>query len=114
MKLKTHTIIPEMMRVGQFVIVNEWLVEDGESVVYGQARPRPLGMPVRILALALPLVVVEYCAIANLRGIMDTRQAVFTRVPKKYVLALCPSYDRPRAKVQTNLPILSQENMKDA
>ncbi len=93
-KVKTHTIVPEMMRVGQFVIVKEWRQEDAPTIVYG-ARPRPIGMPVKILALALPLMVVEYCAIKGLRGIMDARQvAEFTRVPSSYVKALVPAYGK--------------------
>lgn len=102
MKRKTYPVVPQMMRVGMFVIVEEWLEQDAPTIVYG-ARPRPIGLPLKILSLALPLMAVEYCAIKDLRGVMDTRQAKFTRVPLQYVKALVPSYGKkikPRSIVE--------------
>ena len=92
-RFKTHTILPQMMKVGQFVIVEEWYAQDLPNVIYG-AKPRPIGLPVKILSIALPIIAVEFCAITGLRGTMDTRQAKFTRVPLQYVRALVPDYDK--------------------
>lgn len=97
MKRKAYPVVPQMMRVGMFVMVSEWLDAETPSVVYG-TRPRPIGLPLRVLSLALPHMVVEYCAIKDLRGIMDTRQASFMRIPRSYVTALIPQYGKKKPK----------------
>jgi hypothetical protein len=68
-----------------FLIVEEWF--DG-------SKGRPVGMPVKVLSLALPHMAVQYCAIEGLRGILDSRQARLTRVPLSYVTALLPWYGK--------------------
>ncbi len=110
-KVKTHGIVPEMMKVGQFIIVKEWAEQDQPSVVYGAMPKRPIGMPVKVLSLALPMLVVEYCAIPGLRGIMDTRQvAEFTRVPLAYVKALVPGYGKKPVTLNKALALLDLED----
>lgn len=102
MKLKTHNVLPQMMKKGMFVIVEEWYPDETAA---SHLRKRPIGLPVKILSLALPIIAVEFCAIPGLRGTMDTRQAKFTRVPMQYVRSLVPGYGKikPREIVEVDI-----------
>ncbi len=80
--MKTHTIRGIDLRVGMYVIVEEWYAARGAAV----------GIPLKVVGLALPLMTVQYCPQPTVRGVMDTRQMRLTRVPLAYVRSLVPSY----------------------
>lgn len=85
--MRTHTIKPFDLKVGMYVIVEEWY----------EARGAQVGIPMKVVGLALPLMTVQYCPEPGIRGVMDTRQMRLTRVDLAYVRSLLPEYT-PRKK----------------
>lgn len=92
--MKTHTIRAVDLKVGMYVIVEEWF----------EARGAQVGIPLRVVGLALPLMTVQHCARPDIRGVMDTRQMRLTRVDLAYVRSLVPDYG-PRKKKLLELPM---------
>ena len=85
--MKTHTIRAVDLKVGMYVIVEEWF----------EARGAQAGIPLKVVGLALPLMTVQHCAHMDIRGVMDTRQMRLTRVDLAYVRSLLPEFN-PRKK----------------
>lgn len=101
---------PIDMKPGQYVIVSEWKDEAGLPA-YGsrewyelpqnQQIKKPIGDPLKVLALAFPYVTVEVCQ-NRTRGVLDTRLSDFILVDKTYVRSLVPSYFKaPKKPVET-------------
>lgn len=95
--MKTHTIKPFDLKVGMYVIVEEWY----------EARGAQVGIPLKVVGLALPLMTVQHCAHMDIRGVMDTRQMRLTRVDLAYVRSLLPDFS-PRKKATPPLPPVPQ------
>lgn len=81
--MKPHTIKPFDLKVGMYVIVEEWYQAQGAAV----------GIPLKVVGLALPLMTVQFCPSPGIRGVMDTRQMRLTQVGLGYVRSLVPSYN---------------------
>ena|SRR5579859_2652795 len=91
-------IRPIDLKVGMFVIVSEWFKDDADfhttpGMLWDEGRPsvKPLGDPMRVLSLALPLFIVELVGNGQ-RGCLDSRLMQLTKVDRAYVKALCPTY----------------------
>lgn len=87
-----------------YVIVEEWLDEtlaplaDGDDRPYWMRHPqqrKPVGDPMKVLAVALPFFTVELCA-SGQRGCLDTRQVKLQQVDVAYVRSLIPAYGKKR------------------
>lgn len=83
-KPATYTIRPSEIEVGMFVVVEEWY----------EARGATVGVPLKVVGIALPLITVQYCPNTGIRGVMDTRQMKLTRVGLRYVRSLVPNYGK--------------------
>lgn len=96
------------MKPGMFVIVSEWLDEIGKNfdeqpkgMMFGPPPPswrKPVGDPLKVLALALPYATFEFTPNKG-RGVIDTRTAEFIKVDRAYVRSLLPHYfDVPKSE----------------
>lgn len=81
--MKTRHIVAGDLKVGMYVIVRQW----------HQAQGAAVGIPLKVVGLALPLMTVQYCPQPTVRGVMDTRQMSLTQVDLAYVRSLVPSYN---------------------
>ena len=91
-KPRSYRVRPIDMKKGMFVIVSEWYGESNSHTLLGINKP--VGLPLRIEAVALPLIAVSYMPTPGIRGVMDTRRSEFMRVPASYVKALLPDYGK--------------------
>jgi hypothetical protein len=60
---------------------------------------KPVGDPMKVLAVALPFVTVQLCAAEQTRGCLDTRQIKFQQVDVSYVRSLIPTYGKRSKKL---------------
>lgn len=88
-KPKTYTIRPVDIRPGMDLIVAEWLV-DVDVEGGGQPSGKLIGVPLHVLAMALPFMVIQCPTMGDMRGVLDTRKSSFMRVDKRFVKALLP------------------------
>lgn len=86
-KPKTYAIRPIDMKAGDYIIVSEWY-EDTVANDNPYVTKKPLGIPMKVLALALPFIAVEFCGGVGTKGVLDTRRSAFIRVGRAYVDAL--------------------------
>lgn len=96
-------ITPDDLRPGKYVVVSEWLeIDDGD---YWYRPPkRPTGVPLRVLAVALPFVTLELLP-TRAKVVLDTREAVLLEVDVAYVRSLVPEF-KPKRR---SPPSLSEE-----
>lgn len=104
-----HKVRAIDLKPGMFVIISEWLDEqpgqkNTEMGMFGpyeiEAKRKPVGDPLKILAVALPYVTVEVIQHRQ-RGVIDTRLSEFIKVNLAYVRSLVPDYGR-RPKLLTD------------
>jgi len=106
-------IEPDDLRPGQYVIVSEWYDEtvnkrDDEDDYFWYPRPekpkKPVGVPFKILAVALPFATVEALSVADRkRGVLDTRTAALIEVDLAYVRSLLPAFKPSGARKTSSL-----------
>ena|ERR1035437_838011 len=94
-------ISPDDLRPGKYIIVTEWLDEtfkedEREHDFWGRRieKPKkPVGIPFKVLAVALPFMTLESLfGASQQRGIFDTRVALLMEVDLDYVRSLVPAY----------------------
>ena len=94
-----HKVRAIDLKPGMYVIVQEWLDEIGKEPenlgAFFESKPKkkPIGDPMKVLAVALPLVTVEICKTLA-RGVLDSREIQFMQVDLKYVRSLAPQYGK--------------------
>jgi hypothetical protein len=106
-------IEPDDLRAGQYIIVTEWYdetVKDDEYDFWGHPIQRPkkqVGLPFKVLAIALPFVTLEALAVGitqgSTRGVFDTRLAALMEVDLRYVRSLMPGYTPSGVRRPTDL-----------
>lgn len=101
-----HKIRSIDMKPGQFVIVCEWFDEtfkreagEPQNPYAVKNPPKPVGDPMKVLAIALPFVTVELLHqfgqnTTGQRGVLDTRLCGFIQVDLAYVKSLVPGYGK--------------------
>lgn len=99
-----HKIRPVDLKPGNLIIVSEWYEEtmkkdnqEPESYWAPKRTRKPVGDPMKVLALALPYVTVLVIQ-HDQRGVLDTRECEFILVDKNYVKSLVPGYGNKTPK----------------
>ncbi len=107
-KPKTHVIRPIDIKPGMFVFVSKWYEEHAkkdEEVardMWGKPTPaakKPVGDPLKVLAVAPPFITVQILGNGNC-GVMDTREVEFTKCGLEWVKSLIPQYDERLTDLQ--------------
>lgn len=109
--MKNRAIQKDDLKPGMFVIVEEWMDETLAPAPEGDERPywmrnpntrKPVGDPMKVLAVALPFFTVELCGKDKARGVLDTRHIKLQEVGLDYVRSLIPNYGKkPKAPKPT-------------
>lgn len=102
-EVSNHKIRPVDLKAGMFVIVSEWNDEkNGPSTETKESfmghyevpiKKKPVGDPMKVLAIALPYITVDVIQHKQ-RGVIDTRLMELMKVDKKYVRSLVPDYGK--------------------
>lgn len=106
------------LKPGMFVIVSEWLDESlqdepgVESWMRGDRRRKPVGDPLKVLAVALPFVTIDFLPQSQ-RGVLDTRQCVFIKVDANYVRSLVPNYFKKTKKLTDKQKREAEQTRRD-
>jgi hypothetical protein len=103
-----HTIRPIDLKAGMFVIISRWYDEDPDvktktsEGIFGpvevEVKRKPVGDPMKVLAIALPYITVDIIQHKQ-RGVLDTRLNEFLKVDIGYVRSLCPDYGKKERKM---------------
>ena len=119
-----HTIPPDDIRPGQYLMVTEWLDQPKEEepeyyehVFFWGRRSEPkrkeIGMVFRVKSVLLPFLAIETVDGAK-QALHDTRMAVHMLLHKRFVKSLFPKAALKTAKVGRQYRAKKDPNFEDA